>query len=790
MKKKFVSYLVLAGAVFGLAMVGSCKDYEYDVLQEQINGLNGATGTTTGTLANRITALETEVAKKLNNPSTSSDLSDSLSSIYTLLEELTNLPAGSSVGDLKTALNTINEKLAGASSIADVEDNLEDLKLLWGDSLRTAYKNAYIAKNLAEKDSAKIDTIFDKLAALVAAQDTLVGRIELSDSLNALEARYQEADAMLALMMFAVYMEVEELKDSLSNLYLTEKKRITSLYVQGAMNPIFGTFALPAGIRTNILAAYAGTALNDTKFPLTVEDADNSAIVADSMLIQKSEKIAFKSNTFKNMKSETVKAGSITDDAEDNAGRIFVTVNPNEVEIDDTYTFKFVTSDGNETPATIGKLVPSQEKLTYGWTRAAGSTGFYEAPVKIENANVSALAPTYAVTKDELLDIAKSIIGKKGINLTGVAKAVYTLAQTKLDANAVKVEWSDSLGDHSVTSQYDVAVTAFQPLSFNAMTKLRDISTDFRIPTISPLSELSIDIPTFKGVKLDDITFSIDGTKASIEFGDITIDKTGVVSVNVEIPDHVDAYGNVDHTTSTPYDVNGLGKILQDVEDALNGSKVVWQANANAAINNIVSQVNKQVDDLIKNQLAGKLDTEINKMLNDVEKSINKSLGGYNKYIDQMNELVSNISDLGDKLNPILSLDGSAFLAPWIMYKDTKGHLHPMSNDKNNPTVFKKGKGGIVLYLTSFNADLLAPSYKKFVAVTKYVKPNGSFETTGNTIKAVNNSYPEYYNNVLEGARYAVPFDPVQAGTYTLYYSAMDYSGFVAAERFYVTVEE
>ena len=39
MKKKLVGYLILACSIFGLTLVGSCKDYEIETLQEEIDNL-------------------------------------------------------------------------------------------------------------------------------------------------------------------------------------------------------------------------------------------------------------------------------------------------------------------------------------------------------------------------------------------------------------------------------------------------------------------------------------------------------------------------------------------------------------------------------------------------------------------------------------------------------------------------------------------------------------------------------------------------------------------------------
>ena len=472
-------------------------------------------------------------------------------------------------------------------------------------------------------------------------------------------------------------------------------------------------------------------------------------------------------------------------DSANNAGRMFITINPNEVQLDSTYKFKFVTSDGNETKATIGELTASTEKLTFGYKTRAGeaSTGFYEAAVKIEADDADALAPKFAVTKEQLKNIAKDVVSfKDGFGLTSVAGAVFKLAQTQLDANAVKVTWTDSLGEHNVTSQYDVAVTAIQPLSYTA---LDGIGTSKRLPTISPLSDLSVDLNLgTANIDLSDITFSIDGTTAAITFGDIDIASTGEIKVTVQKPVAYNTVTGKFTYKDTAYTVTGLNTILQDVEDGLNNGKITWQANANTAINNIVTQVNTKVSSMIT-QIGGKMNTEVNNMMTKVQNSINNSLNGYSSYFDKMNSLINKVNSLTSRINSKLSLDGSAFLQPMLAYEAADGSLHPMSNDEAVPSVFTDNGGGIILYPTSYTADLLAPAYKKFIAVVDYKDANGNPDASKAT--AANNN--EYLNKVIDGGRYAIPFAPADKGTYTIYYSAIDYSGFITAVRFYVTVK-
>lgn len=796
MKKKLVSYLILACSVFGLAMVGSCKDYEdeFKGFRTEIDAL----GTNGGTLKSRIDSVSNAVqALIINNCNCDPTLKARLDQLYDFLGVVANDSTGLADGynqGLSFVLNDLNKKLSDAAVLADsaldsasqVAKDLRAMRYLWSDSLLAAYDTATMAYFLANDTlKPKIQENKDSIDSILARLATYVGRVELQDSLKDLEERYKKADSVIwdrlnelydTIMMN--YRSIINLRDSVCDLMNVEEKRITSLYVQGAVNPIFGSFALPVGIRSNILGTYYGTALKSSKFPATSGD-DLSAVYKVGMELTAAEKAVLGSISQVSVAANDV----LISDSANNAGKIFITINPNEVQLDSTYTFKFVTSDGNETKATIGELTASTEKLTFGYKTRAGeaSTGFYEADVKIEADDADSLAPKFAVTKEQLKNIAKDVVSfKDGFGLTSVAGAVFKLAQTQLDANAVKVTWTDSLGEHNVTSQYDVAVTAIQPLSYTA---LDGIGTSKRLPTISPLSDLSVDLNLgTANIDLSDITFSIDGTTAAITFDNIVIDKSGTVSVVVNKPTSWDGT-NFTFANET-INVDGLTDILTNVETALNTSKVTWQANANAAINNIVTQVNTKVSTMIT-QIGGKMNTEVNNMMTKVQNSINNSLNGYSSYFDKMNSLINKVNSLTSRINSKLSLDGSAFLQPMLAYEAADGSLHPMSNDEAVPSVFTDNGGGIILYPTSYTADLLAPAYKKFIAVVDYKDANGNPDAS--KAAAANNN--EYLNKVIDGGRYAIPFAPADKGTYTIYYSAIDYSGFITAVRFYVTVK-
>ena len=858
MKKKLVSYLVLACSVFGLTMVGSCKDYDFDVLQDQINYLEqdhvGNLGNKLNAMQKSIDSLKTVVAGLGTGTGTGckvncDSLANALDSLYKYIGEIaadsigTVIPGYTGGNGLSGILTYLNTQLTNAANLAekadstakDVAQELKELRYGWSDSLKKAYDTAFAAFDQAKENKEKIDELLEndsiqdaKIDSLAQVTDDLYDlaeqyldsakawadsvannvKVELSTRIDSVEAQYKRADSLIqknienawdsirankqrideiADQIDEIEARLDSVEKAINGLTDAEKKRITSLYVQGTMNPIFGSFALPVGIRSNIIATYYGKATRSSVFPAKA-DGDLSAVIDEGMELSAAEAAVVGS-----IETISTTSGSyLVSENEGNAGRIFLTVNPNEVELDSTYKFTFVTSDGAETKATIGELVPSTEKLKFGLqTKAASETGFYEAPVTIEAADAYGLSPKLAVTKEQLKSIAKDIASySDGINLAGIGSAVFKLAQTELDANAIKVEWSDSLGSHSVTSLYDVAVTAIKPLSYNT---LDDKTISFRLPTINNISELSIDLSTitFDNIDLEDIDFSIDGTSAHISFDGIEIDTTGHITVTAQVPNKVDPLtGDVIGYETKTYNVDGLGDILFDIQKTFNGKALNWADNVNSAIDELVAKINNEVNTKVNALFAdieGKLNTPIQNLLNDVKDQINSSLSGYSGYFKKMNSLIDRINSLTNKINSKLGADLSTYVLPMVAYEGADASMHLMSNDKAVPSSFAAGDGGTKLYLTSYTAELLAPAYKKYIAVVDYVKPDGI--THDASVAQAVNSGNEYFNTVIEGSQFAVPFAPTQKGTYTIYYSAIDYSGFIASGRFYVTVK-
>ena len=776
MKKRLLCSFLIAISVTGLALVSSCKDYDdYSDLRTQSkidhtqmwNAINGNTKSIDSLRARLDTLKMCDV-----NCDSLKDVIDSLTKDVRNLIDTIAGDSNSVLGRFNLVTNKVNAVKGTADSAKQYNDSIDTVITRMRHELDSIMKIAdydtvplfdsvkVLKKSIHEVDSV-LHVYIDSIRYNSRRIDTVNWRIDtLEMRIDTLKRRIDTLE-----------WRVDTLEQRVDSLMDAERRRITSLYVQGTVNPTFGSFALPMGIRSNILSCYYGEALNNVTFPATENDADLSAVLDPGMELSAAELAVIGTPT----QTSISQGNTIISDSANNAGRIFLTINPNEVQIDSTYKFYFVNSLGDSTPVVFDTLKPSQEKLTFGLSnRAAANTGFYEAGIKIEKSAASQLAPNFSVTKEQLKNIAKDVIDyKDGINLSGIAGAVFKLAQTSLDANAVRVEWTDSMGDHSVTSQYDVAVTAIQPLSYSAG---QGIGTSRRLPTISPLTELAISKPTFTPINLNDITFTIDGTPAHITFGAVNITPSGAVKVKINMPESVSGTTIVYSATPTEYDITNLDVLIDDVENAFNTQSVIWQNDVNNAIDNIMNQIKTQVENLVKNQIAGKLNTEMDKMLESVKNSINNSLSGYNSYFSNMNSLISRINAVTSRINSKLGLDVNAVLQPVILYEASDGSFHPMSNDPAHPSKFTAAGGGIVLYPTSYTAELLAPAYQKYIAVV-----------SGPDAATINGG--EYYNTPIDGKRYAIPFAPTTPGTYTIYYSAVDYSGVVTAQRFYVTVE-
>lgn len=813
MKKKFVSFLILACAVVGMSLVGSCNDYADDMVRD----LELSQDKNSREFNDSLVSVKNLINKNYNTLNNYyNQLKNRVDSLQSLTDTATVWKAIRELGDVCDSLaavtdtlnygqlNKLNQQISEAAASAqaalgkadsayDLADSIRTAIVGWDSILQAAYDSAALAYALAFRDSIRIDALELSLAdyatydsvysiaeenlATAKAYTDLVSR-QVADSvgnvlnnticdLEGLTTRVDNLKNLLTTLQADVQNNIEDiaaldqkllaLEDKLNNV---EEKRISSLLVQGAKTPAFGSFSLPVGIRSNLLMAYYGEFDAVIEFPTTV----TAHLISGDIQISVAEKDLL------GFASENYGAGTVINDVNDNAGKLYLTVNPNNVALDNTYEFKIVNSLGQESKAVLGNLRPSTDKLTFGYSTKAGvdsadtENGFYEADVKINAADVDALKPS--IDKEALKTIAKDLKNfKSGVNLSNITQSVLTAFNEVLDANAIQVTWSDSLGTHQVRSGYDLAIAAVKPLSYHT-------SISGFLPAKLPVDPIGDLIASIKKPKFTLNVGTLNLRAHSITFTDITYTPSSGSFINAQIKDSADV---VIGTASV--DIRDLQDDIKKLVADVNGSVKGAETQIAALIDSIEAQVNN-----ILTPLEAQVEDNIGDIIDDIKTQV-----GSSAMVSRVNSLINRINGIIDNADNLFDIT--------LLYYGKDKQYHPASANAGVPSPFN-GVATYTLYPTSFNAELLAPAYKKFIAVTDVInnvsgvsaKEDGDADCIA-ILQGTNSSAD--FNTVLEGNVASVEFKPTTAGyTYEILYSAIDYQGWISTRRFYVTVKE
>ena len=675
---------------------------------------------------------------------------DSLASVTKLLSDTAKIYLDSALA--------YTDDLAAAVHI-EIHDSLE--------KVRAEYKAAddAIKARLAKmSDSIKVNRI--KIDSICKQVDTLKMRFDtIWDTLHAIIERLN----IVELRVDTLELRVDSLMDA-------EKHRITSLYVQGAETPAFGMFALPVGIKSNILMTYYGEVKN-------ASTGVNFPTIGDSRLFFKDQKFTAKESAMLaasgfNLDADGINvSGTLYGDSAGNAGKLYFTVNPNEVDITSDpsyYTFAFKNSQGKAANVKIDTIVKSSKTLKFGFnsygTRGAGddpATGFYEAVVSIPEANVAEFKPNY--DKSALVGIAKELKNNRDFSLTGITTSILKTFDNVLDADALNVTWKDSLGVHNVTSGYDIAIAAITPLSYHSLPALMDEFeiTKKRLP-LNPIDQVLAAIKqpsvklSFKPIKMNDVTFVIDN---------INYTAGTIADIHISVKD---GGGTEIGSADVPMtDLNNELLKIDGLVDDLSASLDSTEERVTRVINDIKNQITSQVNTML-DSLDIKLNEQIGVVFDDVKNQI-----GSNKFINRINSLASKFNKVLDNANELLEVS--------LLY-EKNGSFRPMSASKGIPSVYNASE--IELYPTSLTADILAPAYKRFVAVTNVIDYNtgANAQDDGGVYQtALVNANQNSTNmcQVIEPNQ-SVTFKPQGDYIYEIVYSAIDFQGYISTRRFYI----
>ena len=788
MKKK-----IIYGLLFAVAMVTasssfvSCKDYEgddyaglkeqnlklADALQKQIDGMSAY-------------ALKTD----LKDWALKSDLKDwLLKSDYNAIEDTTELHKW--VDAIQASVNALkndsvkkyadliqqNNKL-----ITSIGDTLHQFVFAWGDDLATALANAGKAKQIAlsydndtlrwaeaERLAKEADLIADSAWNYVKgakANKVLDGNNvkksgEEFENLQELVDYFEEADQILQ-------GEIDELNKRVDSVMNAMKKQVTGIIVQGTYSPVFGSGSLPLGIQTNILAAYASKAAVSAEviFPSNV-----SADYVNNKATLTAKDLEF-AQQFVSYTDVAVQPNQLLiSEAADNAGKMYLTVNPTNIDFKDT-KFTLVNSQGDECKVKLSALKPSQEVLKFGWTRttidAASENGFYEVNAQITKDDALKMQPE--IDKEGFKDaVKKAVDGQKRMAVKEIARALFNSLQP-VQRFGIQAKWYDDVKNTDVlyTSAYDVAAFTLNPLGFG-----------FKVP-----SGKGTRIPTIDKKLIADelhINLTVDPLVVTAQ------DKaTGKYIMLVEIPlmaldgDLLAQYpsGNIYQGYTVYYDTDDDAIYVFDGVEFRSGYAYI---DFTKLFEQMYGDFNAALESNFNNANAS-----INKRLDDIAAAINSYVDNANSWINRVNNLIDR---LGDAVQPVL------------LWSDGKnaGELGGfVSANYAVGTAVKAGKE-IALVPTSYSLELFAPAYKKSLLVTNAYKGGFSAQSAAgeasglvDAVKTFSEQFKDYA--VFEGnafAPIAVKADSKFAGiTFEIAYTAMDYEGKIAGRKFYLTVVE
>lgn len=812
MKKKIINVFLMALlAMVTVGTVVSCKDYEED----NYSDLNGKFTNLSGQLQDQIDALEKfkgELEAELTELKNGYQEGDKvLGDRITIIEEVLIPGLDQKIIDLEkkhdediddlwlaiTGENGINEAIADLSkTVSGNTKAIEDLQKLIdkdkADEWSKAVEDAAEALERAKNDSAKLALLGDNLEDYDKMRDALAGALrdangnwmsleeyikaqgfltsddikdfvtkaEFNDSLNVFRARIDEVSSKLEALTTEINTKLGLLQNSLN-------KYVSSVLIQGTDNPVFGSFAFPANISSNVLAAYYGD-VKDLKFPTNEPynyvDAQNALSAKDLEMMGVAAGNQFSYNG-------RVVSGMLPDGnvAAGNAGTLYVTVNPNTVDATGA-TAVLVNSQDSKSGVMLSPLAETDKVLNFGYTRATGN-GFYEAKATVTPSVVDEVSPRISYDdlkglKDEIKDAVNAIRNKGNVDITGLVYSVYSISSNILDAQAVKFPWSDTdiygnTIERATYSQYSLAATAVHPLSF-AFAK--DVHYD-EFPGINKVEDIIGDM--FNKIEDAIPTIDVDDLNIHIEIEDFVFDpvelEDGSVVVNVDI---------VDEETGKHY--KQTIDITDKVEEAVNEALGSAAGDVSAYIKDVVDQLNEQVAQI----------NDIIDQLRDINEIGNK--------LDEVEDKIYDYLSKGENLLLKLVNNANELLQPMMLAKTADSYV-VLSRSASAPTKFRAASmttDGLILRPTTYSAEVLAPAFKKFVGVANVYK-NGKSAQGGDAdclaaLKAVNNASSDLCK-VQDGEWNKAQLKGAKAGyVYEIVYTAADFSGKIVVKRFYI----
>ena len=776
MKKKIINGLLFAVAlVAATSSFVSCKDYNgdnYAELQEKYLTLQAAFEKQVDAMGNYV--LLTESGWTRNELATKT-IKDRLAQLGIDVNNYTD----TQIANLKTELqNWTNQKLADYvtqneltiglantlnSANGYTDNQIAGLKELWGPQLQKAVAAAEVVEaNSADwsNTTAEWNNVKGLVNKMLEGYDKEQGGWKAGDekfaTIQDVIDYFYEADSQYS-------SEIAALKKDLDNLLATLQAQVTGIEIQATYNPIFGTFSYPIGVQSNILAAYYGEFDKDVYFP--AGDLDDGVWANEVAAVLNSELQAIGAPEEKFDKGIQMVEGA------DNAGKLYVTVNPSDVVMDGK-EFTLRASDNSVSKVALSPLETSTEQLKWGYNRAASANGFYvaTAQIKKEDANDVALSFNLKGLASEIKDIMNNWSSVNASDIAKLALAVHDGMKVNVPRLGVQAQWKDELGWKNYVSKYDVAAFSVKPLGFDflydqdyskGITKFKNkliakekaAAQEF-IQEIINMIQINFGLPTTGGnIFVDEATGKI---YLRIPAGSVTMSGTGTVAVAAGQFGTIDLSGYGAGTYNIP-------ATNQDLDASITAGNP----------NNIDMDITPLFD-----TIAGTIQQALANISGKASDTIHKYL---DKIINVENKIFGKLESVAKNPN--------RFIQPAMIGKcEQLGFFYP-SRNYLAPTQVKRGQK-IMLYPTTLTGEVVAPAYKKYVAVC------GAWDVNDVTKTKDAKQFNTGLNTIFNGADYNMS-KPIEytvdapAGTVLEFiYECLGYNGKVAGKKYYIEVYE
>lgn len=568
-------------------------------------------------------------------------------------------------------------------------------------------------------------------------------------------------------------------------------KNLQNIAINATENPVLGYYnAAFLGSKLNLVSSFYGTAAQNQDWDIT--------------------------------KGEFLNNGD--------AGKIYITLNPNEIDPECITDLKLVDSQGNEAKGfklgdEKGNLIKTTDKvLTYGFTKAASANGFYEVPVRATDpAN-----DDFSLNKGELKEAAKNIVAKlqnpkeSNLNLSQIATTLYRSVNNQLKAYTVKASYvlydptqpveKRFVVKSQVAPTYDMAAFAVKPLSFNTLKGNQSLKNlglaldKYMLPTLSDKLGKYVKALDFQIKNEGNTTINVYSMLASKLFRCVADENKKEVYL-------CDNAGNVLKTISNAtlktYKTVAAGELENGYESSWGDdnfsqeyydnyyktylvpvqrynewgwkwtNKVTGETHENKYVQYLGQEweqdfdflyVIETTDNTISDFIAS-LNGQISSELQPVKDAIQNAANKWDSAIQPVNTLLHKINAKIGNVNELLQ--------PTMLYKSTKTNSwNTLSTLKGKLGTRMTGTGSTVLVATSWTGELLAPAYKKSV----YVKGNPA----GAKVTLMDRTTPA---EKFAGSTQKVLFTATAKGDYTIVYEAVDYSGVSVKKEYNITVE-